>query len=174
EPPQRLAPPAPDAGATPAGMSLARGHAGGPGGLVQKAGNGEGRKKDPAAAASFYPTPVLPALRPDARPALAPALQTHVRRAPFGWQTAGEGTAGVETQVPFDWRQVQVRPDEVAVHHLGPHYYVSERSHPILDCGPREDEARQVLQVIRQHHFDNFCRIGPDDQHAMTFFVREH
>jgi len=65
-------------------------------------------------------------------------------------------------------------PDAVTVRQFGPNYCLAERSHPILNCGPSEDDARNLLQVVRQYHFDSLCRIGPDEQHALTLFVRSH
>jgi len=65
-------------------------------------------------------------------------------------------------------------PETVTVRQFGPNYCLAERSHPILDCGPNQDDAQQLLQVVRQYRFDTLCRIGPDEQHALTLFVRGH
>ena len=66
------------------------------------------------------------------------------------------------------------RPDGLTVRQVGQHYYLAEAGRPLLDCGPHPDEARYMLGVIRQHGFDNVCRIGLDDKHSLTFLVRSH
>ena len=64
------------------------------------------------------------------------------------------------------------RPEALSVHQVGARYYLSQGSHPVLDCGTRPDEAKHLLEVVKQNHFDHLYRIGPDDQHALSFFVR--
>jgi hypothetical protein len=65
-------------------------------------------------------------------------------------------------------------PESLNVRQVGEHYCLAERSHTILDCGPHEEDARHLLQVVRQYRFDNLCRIGPDDQHTLRLLVRSH
>jgi hypothetical protein len=63
-------------------------------------------------------------------------------------------------------------PDALSVRQVHQHFCVAWNNHPILDCGPRPDEARYMLGVIRQFRFDHVCRIGTDDRHSLTFLVR--
>ena len=65
-------------------------------------------------------------------------------------------------------------PEAISVRQVGDHYCLAERNRTILDCGPHEEDARHLLAVIRQYHFDNLCRIGPDDRHTLRLFVRNH
>jgi hypothetical protein len=65
-------------------------------------------------------------------------------------------------------------PESLSVRQVGEHYCLAERNHTILDCGAKEEDARHLLAVVRQYHFDNLCRIGPDDQHTLRLLVRDH
>jgi hypothetical protein len=66
------------------------------------------------------------------------------------------------------------RADALAVHQLGTHFYLTQAGRPLLDCGPRAEEARYMLGVVRRYGFDNVCRVGLDDKHSLTFLVRSH
>ena len=66
------------------------------------------------------------------------------------------------------------QPDAVTVRPVGKHFCVTQGNHPILDCGTRPDEARYMVDVIRQYRFDHVCRIGSDDRHTLTLLVRSH
>jgi hypothetical protein len=65
-------------------------------------------------------------------------------------------------------------PEVLASRQLGSRYYVTHAGRPLLDCGPKPEEARYMLCIIRKYGFDNICRIGLDDKHSLTFLVRSH
>src|SRR5262249_41355431 len=49
------------------------------------------------------------------------------------------------------------QPDALSVRQVHQHFCVAWNNHPLLDCGPRPDEARYMLGVIRQYRFDHVC-----------------
>jgi hypothetical protein len=59
------------------------------------------------------------------------------------------------------------QPDHVSVQQLGRDWSLCEGDRVLVMLADKEEEAQQLLDVIRLHKFDRLCRIG-----GMTFFVR--
>lgn len=72
--------------------------------------------------------------------------------------------AGVPIQ-PF-------QPDTLRVQAIGGRWGLFAGNQLLLSCDHRPEEARQLLEAIRQNGFDGLCRIGPTGASGMTFFVR--
>ncbi len=81
-------------------------------------------------------------------------------RAPWGLQFGTYGT-------PF-------RPEMLDVQRRGAVFVIADGDQILLSVGQREEDAQQVLKLIRQNKFDHLCRIGSSGRSALTFLVRTH
>ena len=74
--------------------------------------------------------------------------------------------------IPFG---VQGRPldvDHMQVQKVGDNYVLVTAGQPVLQFGPRPDEARHMFDVIRRQHFDCVCHFGGPEEKGMTFLVQ--
>lgn len=79
---------------------------------------------------------------------------------------APQGTtpAGAQTQ--------SFRPESLAVKQVGQRWAVVANDQPLVQLRDKPEEAKQLLEAIQRNRFDRLCRLGPDEDHALTFFVR--
>jgi hypothetical protein len=63
---------------------------------------------------------------------------------------------------------------QLSVAQIGQHYCVTQGGGVLMDCGPREEDARQILGAIQRHGFDQLYRIGQDERTGLTFFARSY
>jgi hypothetical protein len=64
------------------------------------------------------------------------------------------------------------QPDKLSVQKLGPTWTLCEGDRVLVMLGEKPDEARQLLELIRQHKFDRLCHVGSAQDGGMTFLVR--
>lgn len=64
------------------------------------------------------------------------------------------------------------QPDKLSVQQLGPTWTLCEGDRVLVMLGEKPDEARQLLELIRQLKFDRLCRVGSAQDGGMTFLVR--
>jgi hypothetical protein len=64
------------------------------------------------------------------------------------------------------------QPDKLSVQQLGPTWTLCEGDRVLVMLGDKPDEARQLLELIRQQKFDHLCRLGSPQDGGMTFLVR--
>lgn len=62
--------------------------------------------------------------------------------------------------------------EQLLIRQIGEKHYLCQRGRPLLECGPRLEDAQHMLRVLRQHHFDHVLRFGPNDQTGMMLFVQ--
>jgi hypothetical protein len=70
---------------------------------------------------------------------------------------------------------VQAQPIDVAhlqVQKVGDKYALVTAGQPILQFGPRPDEARHMVDVIQRHRFDVVCHVGGPEEKGLTFLAR--
>jgi hypothetical protein len=60
----------------------------------------------------------------------------------------------------------------VNVRQLGSSYLLCDEDRPLLNFGPRNEDAQRVVQAIKQYHFDHLCRVGHEEGKSMIFFVQ--
>jgi hypothetical protein len=63
------------------------------------------------------------------------------------------------------------RPDALVIRQGPGGWCICEREQPLINFGDKIDDARSLLQIIRQQHFNHFCRIGPEP-YGMTMLLR--
>jgi hypothetical protein len=66
------------------------------------------------------------------------------------------------------------QPDQASVHQTGENFFVAQRGRMLLNCGPKEEDARQMLAAIRRHGFDHICHIGPAEGEGLTLLVKSY
>lgn len=54
------------------------------------------------------------------------------------------------------------------------HYSLTDGRRTNINCGPNEQSAKHLLQVIQHYGFDHRCRIGTSDKYSLQFFVRSY
>jgi hypothetical protein len=64
------------------------------------------------------------------------------------------------------------QPDKLSVQQLGTTWTLCEGDRVLVMLGDKPDEARQLLELIRQHKFDRLCHVGLSQDGGMTFLVR--
>jgi hypothetical protein len=64
------------------------------------------------------------------------------------------------------------QPEALQVKQIGPRWAVVANDQPLVQLRDKPEEAKQLLEAIQRNHFDRLCRVGPDDDHGLTFFVR--
>ena len=62
------------------------------------------------------------------------------------------------------------QPDQLTVAQTGSDFVIVQRGRAILNCGPKEEDARQMLAAIRKYGFDHLCHIGEKD--GLTLWVK--
>jgi hypothetical protein len=72
----------------------------------------------------------------------------------------------------FGLRGETFRTGELTVGQLGGGWAIYDGNKPIIRAAGQLDDARKLLQLIRQQQCDCICRIGPDEGHGMTLLVR--
>jgi hypothetical protein len=74
--------------------------------------------------------------------------------------------------VPFGVQGESFLADQLRVQQDNGRFVLTSGDRPLVVLGQREDEARQLLQIIRRHKFDRLCQIGQQPGHCLTFFTR--
>ncbi len=64
------------------------------------------------------------------------------------------------------------QPEKLQVKQIGPRWAIVTSDQPLIQLNDKPEEAKQLLEVIQRNRFDRLCRIGPDDEHSLTYFVR--
>jgi hypothetical protein len=83
-------------------------------------------------------------------------------QAPFVRAAAPPGLEGLAERVPFDWRQVQVRPDNGA-------WKLTAGGLVLADFGKNEADARTALLAVHHYHFTEQYRIGKPEPRCSWF-----
>jgi hypothetical protein len=66
----------------------------------------------------------------------------------------------------------EFRPETLTLRQVGKEWVVCDRNQALIRVGDKEDDAKQVLQIIRQQHFDRICHIGHGDAPGLSLLVR--
>ncbi len=66
------------------------------------------------------------------------------------------------------------QPDQLVVQPIHDRFFLVQRGQMILDGGPKEEDARELLQVIRRYGFDHVCRVGPSEKEGLTLLVKRY
>jgi hypothetical protein len=74
----------------------------------------------------------------------------------------------------FGLNSLAIQPESLEVRQVGDRWAICAGDLPVLRYGTRPDEARQMLQAIRQYHFDRLCQFGVPDGEGLTLLVRTH
>ncbi len=74
--------------------------------------------------------------------------------------------------VPFGVHPQPIDVAHLAVQQVGDKYALVSGGQPVLQFGPRPDEARHMLDVIQRHRFDCVCHFGGPEEQGMTFLVK--
>jgi hypothetical protein len=69
---------------------------------------------------------------------------------------------------------VPFRPEALSIREVGGAWAICDNERPIFPFGDRLDEAKMLLQIIRQQKFNRLCRIGPENPGGMTLLIRTH
>jgi hypothetical protein len=64
------------------------------------------------------------------------------------------------------------QPDRLRVVQVGDRWTISNGERVLLSFDDQQEEARHVLDVIRQQKCDRLCRIGMTDEFGLTFLAR--
>lgn len=72
--------------------------------------------------------------------------------------------------VMFGMHSEYFNPDKLTVGQVGNDWVIQDGKRALFHFGDKAEEARQALEVIRQHKFDRVCRIG--QANGLTFLVR--
>jgi hypothetical protein len=64
------------------------------------------------------------------------------------------------------------QPETVQVRQIGQRWALVAQDQPLVQLRDKPEEAKQLLDTIQRNRFDHLCRIGPDEEHGLTFFVR--
>jgi hypothetical protein len=75
--------------------------------------------------------------------------------------------------VKFGLSCLAFRPEALVVRRVGDYWVLCDGERPLVNFGDRLEDARQLVQVIQRHHFDQLCRIGSEG-YGMTFLVSGH
>ena len=74
--------------------------------------------------------------------------------------------------IPFGLQGQPIDAAHLAVQQVGDKYALVSNGHPLMQFGPRPDEARHMLDVIQRHKFDHVCHVGGPEEQGMTFLVQ--
>jgi hypothetical protein len=84
--------------------------------------------------------------------------------------SSGQAPRGLMVGVMGD----NFQPEQLSVRQVGEKFVVTQHGRILLDCGAREEDARELLQAIRRYGFDHVCHIGPSEREGMTLLVRSY
>ncbi|HYT94562.1 MAG TPA: hypothetical protein VEL76_37955 [Gemmataceae bacterium] len=73
--------------------------------------------------------------------------------------------------VKFGVNSLPFRPEALVVRRVGDCWVLCEGERPLVNFGERLQDARELVQVIQRHRFDQLCRVGSEG-YGMTFLVR--
>jgi hypothetical protein len=112
----------------------------------------------------------------DARTALAvvryyrPTEQVHVGHpAAFTYYLVnGQAPRGAMLGVPH----APFQPDALEVRAAGGGWAVCAGGQPLVDCGPRREDADDFLVALRRHRFDRLLRVGGEGAGGLTLLAR--
>jgi hypothetical protein len=82
-------------------------------------------------------------------------------QAPFA-RAAAPGLEGLAERVPFDWRQVQLRPDNGA-------WKLMAGGLVLANFGKNEADARTALMAVHHYHFTEQYRVGRPEPRCSWF-----
>jgi hypothetical protein len=85
-------------------------------------------------------------------------------QAPFVRAAAPPGMEGLAERVPFDWRQVQLRPDNGA-------WKLTSGGLVLANFGKNEADARTALAAVHHYHFTEQYRIGRPEPRCAWFLT---
>ena len=74
--------------------------------------------------------------------------------------------------IPLGLQGQPIDAAHLAVQQVGDKYALVSNGQPVLQFGPRPDEARHMLDVIQRHKFDHVCHVGGPEEQGMTFLVQ--
>jgi hypothetical protein len=74
--------------------------------------------------------------------------------------------------VPLGVQAQAFQPEALSVKQVGWRWAVVAHDQPLVQLRDKPEEAKQLLEAIQRNRFDRLCRLGPDEEHALTFFVR--
>jgi hypothetical protein len=83
-------------------------------------------------------------------------------QAPFARGAAPAGLEGLAERVPFDWRQVQLRPENGA-------WKLTAGGVVLANFGKNEADARTALLAVHHYHFTEQYRIGRPEPRCSWF-----
>jgi hypothetical protein len=72
----------------------------------------------------------------------------------------------------FGLHGTNFRPADLTVRHLDSGWAIVDGIRPIVRVGGNADDAKKLLQIIRQHKFDCLCQLGPPGIPGLTLLVR--
>lgn len=75
--------------------------------------------------------------------------------------------------IKFGIRTTSFRAERLTVRQGDGGWMIYDGEKPVLRGGDSCAAARQVLETIQKHGFDCWCRVGNNDQAALSFFARE-
>jgi hypothetical protein len=64
------------------------------------------------------------------------------------------------------------QPDALVVKQVEDRYALCSGDKVLVRLGQRQEEAQQLLEVIKRNHFDRLCRLGEWAPQGLTFLVR--
>jgi hypothetical protein len=89
---------------------------------------------------------------------------THFTFLTVGGQVPHSDCPGVHTR-SFD-------PDQTRLAEIDGRFVLCYGDEPLIPMEKNEDEARQLLEVIKHHHCDHLCWVGENPATILTFFTR--
>jgi hypothetical protein len=72
----------------------------------------------------------------------------------------------------FGLTSLPIQPEQLSVRQVGDRWAVCNGDLPLLRYGSSPDEARRMLDAIRQYHFDHLCHFGADGGAGLTLLVK--
>ncbi len=66
------------------------------------------------------------------------------------------------------------QPEQLSIQQVHDKFVVAQRGRAILEAGTKEEDARELLQVIRRYGFDHICRIRDNDKDGLTLLVKSY
>jgi hypothetical protein len=63
-------------------------------------------------------------------------------------------------------------PEQTRLVQLDGRFVLCCGEEPLIPLEKNEDEARQLLEVIKHHHCDRLCWVGENPASILTFFTR--
>jgi hypothetical protein len=74
--------------------------------------------------------------------------------------------------IPFGVQGQRLDVDHLQVQKLGDNYALTTAGQPVMQFGPRPDEARHMYDAIKRYRFDSVCHFGGPEETGMTFLVQ--